>query len=201
MLEFYNPRCEPPWTAEEMQTLVAHGFRYAQNQAGSESAEADFADEPVPVINTAEAKEHAKRRRFHLYSYHELKDWQAPKWRVDRHIPDGGLAMVYGKPKVGKTFWALDVALSVATGRDFHGVKVEHGRVVYVAAEGGPARLGDRVSAWLHDRGVHERELEGQWQLAAEPILLSDHSAGRGLSSSSTRSPGACRATRTARRT
>jgi len=175
MLEFYNPHCDPPWSPKEMQEIVCNAYRYAQNQAGSESAAADFADQ-TPVAS--DLQDHVapggKRHRLHPYSYADLKELQARRWRVDRLIPDNGLALVYGRPKVGKTFWALDLALCVATGRDFHGHKVERGRVTYVAAEGGPARLRDRVAAWLSERGVDERELDGWWELVPARVNLDD---------------------------
>jgi len=174
MLELYNPRCEPPWSHQEMHKLVGNAYRYAQNQAGSESAAADFADEPL-AVSLQDHVAGGKRSRLHPRSYADLKDLQEKRWRVDRLIPDNGLAVVYGRPKVGKTFWALDLALSVATGRDFHGGKVERGRVTYVAAEGGAARLRDRVAAWLRERGIDERELEGWWDVVLAPVNLVDH--------------------------
>jgi len=175
MLDFYNPRCEPPWSPTEIEEIVRNAYRYAQNQAGSESAAADFADEP-PVDSDLQhhVGPRGKRHRLHPLSFADLKELQAPPWLVDRLLPDNGLAVVFGQPKVGKTFWALDLALSVATGRNFHGVKAERGRVTYVAAEGGPARLRDRVAAWLRDREVDEDELDGWWDLVPAPVNLVD---------------------------
>ena len=56
-----------------------------------------------------------------------------------------------------KTFFALDLALCVAAGIDFHGRKVKQGPVVYVLGEG-RGGLKKRVSAWLQEH-----------QLAREP--------------------------------
>lgn len=42
----YNPRCQPPWGAEELAAKVVHAYRYAQNPTGSLAPSADF--QPVP---------------------------------------------------------------------------------------------------------------------------------------------------------
>ncbi len=169
MLEHYNERCEPPWPPGDLEKIVANVFEYGQNRPGSDSAAADFKDEPAPDIKPPSTR---RWPRFQCHSYSELKSLKSPRWLVNRLIPDGGLAVVYGQPKVGKTFWALELSLCVATGRPFHGLTVRQGCVTYVAAEGGPARLRDRVAAWLKARGVEERELENQWELIAAPVDL-----------------------------
>jgi hypothetical protein len=51
MLEFYNPRCEPPWDSEGMESKVASAYTYSNlAKAGGRTAEADFADEPPPKV-------------------------------------------------------------------------------------------------------------------------------------------------------
>jgi hypothetical protein len=50
MVEHFNPRCDPPWSLEELEAIVANAYRYAQGALGEESAEAEFAKDPVPPI-------------------------------------------------------------------------------------------------------------------------------------------------------
>ena len=103
-----------------------------------------------------------------------LASMEAPKWLVKDLIPDGGLAVVYGQPKSCKTFWALDMALSIASGKSFHGLETRHGRVTYIAAEGGPARLHERALAWESTHGANlDRAIK--W-LITERIDLTDGS-------------------------
>lgn len=60
------------------------------------------------------------------------------------------LAVLYGPPKKGKTFVAVDLALAVATGRPWMGGPTEAGHVVYCLGEG-VAGLSRRLEAWrLH---------------------------------------------------
>lgn len=84
-------------------------------------------------------------------------------WQVAGILERGVLAMLVGEPETGKSFIALDLALSVATGREWHGHRVNAGPVIYVAGEG-HAGLARRARAWEVDRGV---------QIAGAPIHVS----------------------------
>jgi hypothetical protein len=56
---------------------------------------------------------------------------------VEGLLTEGGASVVYGPSNCGKSFWVLDLAASVATGKDFRDeLEVEQGAVVYVALEG-----------------------------------------------------------------
>ena len=68
-------------------------------------------------------------------------------WLVKRLLPSTGLALIYGHPGSGKSFFALDIAFHVALGWDWCGRKVKQGLVIYVGAEG-LAGLRNRVVAF-----------------------------------------------------
>src|SRR5437868_424474 len=57
------------------------------------------------------------------------------RWIADGLIPAGGIVMIYGKPKVGKSTLARDLAYCIATGVPFLGRSVKQGRVLYLALE------------------------------------------------------------------
>lgn len=78
----------------------------------------------------------------------------AMSWLVKGLLVDGGLSALFGPPGTSKTFVALDLALSIAHGRDWFGRKVRSGGVVYVSGEGGGGmRL--RMKAWRQEKGAH----------------------------------------------
>lgn len=103
------------------------------------------------------------------------KDWQAPvnpprlpiltlaeiatlppvTWLVKDLIPKQSLAMVYGEPGGGKTFTALDIALTVAHGSSWHGMDTVRGQVFYVAGEG-VGGFRKRIAAWHKHRELPE---------------------------------------------
>ena len=56
---------------------------------------------------------------------------------VEGLLTDGGASVVYGPSNCGKSFWTLDLAAAVATGKPFRDeLATEQGAVVYVALEG-----------------------------------------------------------------
>jgi hypothetical protein len=90
-------------------------------------------------------------RLWPLYSETELGDIPQPKWLVQNHVTDG-FTVMYGPPKSGKTFVALDWALSMASGRTWNGLQTEPAPVLYVSGEGAGG-LHKRVQAWKTQHG------------------------------------------------
>ena len=58
-----------------------------------------------------------------------------------------------GPSNTGKTFIALDMAMSIAAGTDWHGHKVRQGAVLYLATEGSFS-FKNRMAALKDDRGL-----------------------------------------------
>lgn len=84
-----------------------------------------------------------------LLTLDELFKLPDQRWLIRDTLPLPGLALLYGKSGFGKSFLALDWALSVATGTDWLGkYPVEQGAVVYVACEGASG-LNKRAAAWF----------------------------------------------------
>ncbi len=67
-----------------------------------------------------------------------------PRWIIPGLIPEG-LTIFAGRPKLGKSWFALQVACAVATGGMVFGQKVEQGRVLFLALEDSPRRLQARI--------------------------------------------------------
>jgi hypothetical protein len=90
----------------------------------------------------------ARPVRFSLLTAAELLAFPPAEWLIEGMLEVGAQAILFGPSGQGKTFVALDWALSVATGRPWHDRKVKHGPVVYVVAEGGRG-MRRRVAAWM----------------------------------------------------
>ncbi|MFD1794719.1 AAA family ATPase [Paracoccus aurantiacus] len=74
------------------------------------------------------------------------------RYLVKGWMDRGAFSVVYGESNVGKTFLALDMALHIAAGADWHGSRIhEPQQVVYVAAEGGTG-LNNRIAAYRRDQ-------------------------------------------------
>jgi KaiC/GvpD/RAD55 family RecA-like ATPase len=70
-----------------------------------------------------------------------------PKWLVEGMLEQEALSMMFGASGSGKTFVALDVALSIAAGKDYHGKAVEQAPTLFVCGEG-HAGFARRMAAW-----------------------------------------------------
>lgn len=130
------------------------------------------AQEPAKVEFTDIAAKNTERR-FKLVRAGTLEA-TAPQWIVRDLIERDALALVFGDPGCGKSFWALDLALCVATGTPHHGHNVEQGPVVYIAGEG-HGGIKRRLMAWSMANGVdHDR---APLFLSRMPAALTDAEA------------------------
>jgi putative DNA primase/helicase len=69
-------------------------------------------------------------------------------WVIKDIIPESsGLTMMYGAPGTFKSFLAIDMALCMANGIDWHGRRTKQRNVLYIAAEGQMGVL-KRFEAW-----------------------------------------------------
>lgn len=127
------------------------------------------------VLSLATTIEAPTEPAVRLLSVEELEALPAPTWLIDQYVPAGSLAVLYGPSGGGKSFVALDMALSVAAGIRWAGFVTQAGPVVYVAAEGG-AGLGQRVAAWKRARGI--ATVDKLW-FCLEPVQLMDGTATR----------------------
>ena len=94
------------------------------------------------------------------------------RYLVKGWIDRGAFSVIYGESNVGKTFLALDMALHIAAGEDWHGNRIhEPGQVVYVAAEGGTG-LNNRIAAMRKDRKALIDAAVQNFRLLAEGLDL-----------------------------
>jgi hypothetical protein len=70
------------------------------------------------------------------------------RWTVPEYLPEG-LTVFAGRPKIGKSWLMLNIALAVARGREALGQFVEQGDVLYCGLEDGKRRMKARVEKIL----------------------------------------------------
>ncbi len=109
---------------------------YARELSGREASNAEAGANGVPALETVSAA--------------ELQRMDIPPlaWIVDSILPQG-LTILCGAPKVGKSWAALDLCLSVALGRPFLGFATHKAGVLYLALEDGLRRLKTRLESVL----------------------------------------------------
>lgn len=118
--------------------------------------------EPDDSVEAEEKRREDGEGTFQLLDLDELENLPPPTWLIHELIADHGLSIIYGDPGAGKSFIALDMALRIAFGMDWHGTEAKRAGVLYVAGEGSRG-LANRVKGWRR-----EHALEG----ADAPFLL-----------------------------
>lgn len=86
-------------------------------------------------------------------------EFEEPKFAVPNLISEGA-TLLAGRPKLGKSWLALSIAIAIASGGRVLGkISVEQGDVLYLALEDGQRRLQSRLRTLLSDGNVPERLL------------------------------------------
>jgi RecA-family ATPase len=87
------------------------------------------------------------RPRFRTLTVTDLASLPEPEWLVDNIVPAAAMTTLFGAPGAAKSFLALDIACSVATGSMFHGAETKPGKVLYCLGEG-IRSLRYRIESW-----------------------------------------------------
>jgi hypothetical protein len=82
-------------------------------------------------------------------------------------LPNSGLAVIWGPPKSGKSFWCMDLLLHTALSWEYRGRRVQQADVIYVALEG-RAGLPARIEAFKK----RHRITGGPFYLLQRPLNL-----------------------------
>jgi replicative DNA helicase/DNA-binding MarR family transcriptional regulator len=77
----------------------------------------------------------------------EKAELPEPSWLIPGILPDAGVCVLAGMPKVGKSWLALQIAVAVATGKDTGGIEAcKQVRVLYLALEDTERRIKNRLA-------------------------------------------------------
>lgn len=143
-----------------------YGLAEEHSHGAFKSADVWFDEVTIEEEARAEASLESEKSReqndvFPLLTIGEIMDMPPQRWLVARHVPAVSLGFLYSEPGVGKTFLALDMALSIASGHsDWFGDAIDRGgvddaAVLYIASEGAWG-FRNRIKAWMNTRGASE---------------------------------------------
>ena len=96
-----------------------------------------------------------------------------PPYLVKRWFGAGQTSIVYGPSNVGKSFFVLDLIYHIVTDSEWHGNKVQHGRVVYVATEG-HSGIAKRIHALERVYGFPNNFVPEDYLILPERVNLTD---------------------------
>jgi len=93
------------------------------------------------------AKESLSSANFSLRTIDDIDKEPAETWQVSDVLISQGLACIYGESGTGKTFLALDLALSICTGKEWFGHTTHQAPVTYLYLESSQG-IKKRMNAW-----------------------------------------------------
>lgn len=160
MGRIWNPYCEPPWSADELATIVSHAAEYRQDK-GAPNAVAPggetFKDFAASLPDAPAEPETQTSSRVIVLRDEATQDQRTPpKMRIEGFAPEHGTAVLRAPFNSFKSFTATDALLSVASGTPFFGhYKVSApGPAIFMAGEGLSGFETLRRPAWRIARGI-----------------------------------------------
>ena len=96
-----------------------------------------------------------------------VANMKEPDWMIDGVCERGSIMSIFGKPKSGKSFVAIAMACSIATGKDFYGRESIKSTVAYICGEGN-ASVSRRFVAYEQYFNIN---------LSKSPLLISNRGA------------------------
>jgi len=113
--------------------------RFIRNLAAAHTDNADLIDSVMGEAPPDESLEDADTQPEYamdlFWADGEQGEWTRPHEVVQSLFARGEVSMMSAQPNTGKSVLALDIAMAVATGTQWRDLKVEHGAVLYLAAE------------------------------------------------------------------
>lgn len=129
LLAINREQCKPPLPEDEVRAIAKSVSRY-----------------PAPAPAPVQAEGPLTLTAAELLA----RDFPDPRWIVPGLLPEGA-TLLAGRPKMGKSWLALGLALSVASGGvALSKLQVQQGETLYLALEDTPRRLKKRLEMMLH---------------------------------------------------
>jgi hypothetical protein len=140
-----------------------------------DQAEVYHGSDPIQANGNAQERPPGtdKAERFKLIRFNAVLLSSSAAYLVKGLIPRGGLTVIWGPPKCGKSFWTFDLAMHVALGNPYRGRRVQQGAVVYLALEGGHG-FRARIEAF---RRKHDAADAPFYLITDRTDLVRDHEA------------------------
>jgi KaiC/GvpD/RAD55 family RecA-like ATPase len=122
---------------------------HTQAAAGDEAAARRIRELDEQIEHAA-----APRKRRKVLTFDEVTLDTTPQAVVEGLLFEGSPTLYCGLPKRGKTYSAAQLAVCLATGRDFIGLRVQRSRVLYLSWELAAAPLLERMKNIARDVGL-----------------------------------------------
>lgn len=100
-------------------------------------------------------------KKYSSFTPIDCEEYTPPEWIIEGYMTENTLNMMFGAPKSGKSYVALDMAFTVSTAKieTWHGQKVKHGSVIYFAGEGTDG-IKKRLKVWRDKYGINSKDMK-----------------------------------------
>lgn len=141
MTDYNEKYVNPPLPSRELKALVRNVCKTVKPGDPVPMEERDYLDD----IAEYHEKEKPKSKKIVGESLSDIMDRDIPEppFLIPGLVPSG-LTILAAEPKMGKSWMALDMAMSVASGTDFLGLPTNRAGVLYLALEDNDYRLKNR---------------------------------------------------------
>lgn len=89
-------------------------------------------------------------------------------------LAQGEVSVLFGESNAYKSFLAIDLMCSVATGIPWHGYTVTQGPVLYVVTEGAVDAGRKRIPGWLLDHNIPREQWPALIRIIRVPVILNN---------------------------
>ena len=143
---YYNPRCVPPWSDQEIDHKLETAYSKPLKEAGC------MLDKPQEAGTTCPARRDnaalpAGNGRIKLTRFEDIED-RPPEWFMYNKFPANDINIVSGEGGSGKTYFTCHLAAHVTNGTPWaDGTPCKKGSVIFFPPEGQKAALKRRLVA------------------------------------------------------
>lgn len=171
--------CEYHWLsfnktdgAKTMRTLLKRANALGAKVSSPVATADDFdvMEEENGRPENAESDDRIAAGRFTPVQFAEYLKRPPIGWLVKGLIQEGDPVNLFGPSGSGKSFVAFDIAMAIAQGKPWRGLKVKGGRVVYICAEGSGG-FRTRMLAYAEYHGVKPDDMDFH-VIPAAPSLI-----------------------------
>ena len=113
-----------------------------------------------------------KQNKFVWQDISELRKRDPIEWLISKHLISRGVMFIYGASQAGKTFLAVDMALSLALKDEWLGMQIKRNTPVRYAAFEDYSGVAMRIDGWLTHYGYSESDVADKFLLGGEGSSL-----------------------------
>ena len=139
LMSDWNTRNEPPWDPQDLARIIENAYSYGQNSPGAKAPE-NFVTPYIPENRNKPLTPFIEGRKL-------IMTRKESDFLVHGMIETPSSGIIFGPSTAGKTFVALDLAMSIATGTPWMGKITKQG-VVFLFIGEGRQGLRRRMKAW-----------------------------------------------------